>query len=791
MGSQRQQKKRARRRVHAQNSPRSKPSRPTPVQAIELQHSAQAERFARRPDRYSQLLAKLIKDERAGQHLVTRSGLSSQEHAELDALRDEAHAAFRQELTDATVSLRELLNSGDPLYIAAHVQATNLMAPWSSYYEPTQAGGENRVELIAGLLASQTPSANDQRPTDTEMQQIYDEIEHILDLLFLFNFSKPRGNDPEAAALQFMGALRWMSIRGTSFADHGEELARALFSPHDPWLLETYGFTVDDVISIGKMIESLTHRSLNTLLDEARHFADRVLSLLNDPGARKQLPAAVKANVATAEDRLMGSMVAFMGVFQSGIRDAATFTIDELCAEAPLIPRERVLAVLTEFSIPVGDVDPSDYTGLFEPSPFVERPILKHAGRYLVPVLGMLVRDTVALLDGRLIRENTSYSKSRAKTLDRLAVECLASMLPGATTYTNLFYDGTELDGFVLFENTAFVVEGKGSAISFQAQRGDVRRLKSEIRDAVQTAWEQGARARDFILTPGDTVFLDEHGNELVRLPTGTVTEVQIVNPTIHELAGHAPQLARFRSHGLFPDELPWSVYINDLRVISETCENAAVFLHYLTWRARLPLGEQVVVHDELDLWGCYLLAARFPPLTDGGMHHVGNSTTDFDTYYDGVQGRGPKRHKPRKFLKEPVKAFIERMASERATGWREAAGVCLDLSVPELGFVCLRALDAARVATRSGALAGFDFGRGLLVGVPRGADTSAVLEHAKQDTADKSFYVYVRQVSAKRAEVVWASYGKEVTFDLSDLEKSVFNAPGASAFQFDTSAAR
>jgi hypothetical protein len=37
----------------------------------------------------------------------------------------------------------------------------------------------------------------------------------------------------------------------------------------------------------------------------------------------------------------------------------------------------------------------------------------------------------------------------------------------------------------VLFEDIAFVVESKGSAISFQARRGDLNRLVNEIRRSV------------------------------------------------------------------------------------------------------------------------------------------------------------------------------------------------------------------------------------------------------------------------------------------------------------------
>jgi hypothetical protein len=282
-------------------------------------------------------------------------------------------------------------------------------------------------------------------------------------------------------------------------------------------------------------------------------------------------------------------------------------------------------------------------------------------------------------------------------------------------------------------------------------------------------------------------VFSDARGVELVRIPSGSVTQVFIVNPTLHELGGHAPQLAQLRALGLFPDQdLPWSVFINDLRVISETCDNAAIFLHYLVWRSRLPLGDKVKAVDEIDLWASYLYGERFGMLEDADMFVIANSTTDFDAYYDGLMGNGPKRPRPTKFLEQPVKAFIDRMAAERPHEWREAAGVCLDLSIPELAFVCGQAAEATRRATREAAPVGIQLGRTVLVGMPPDMELSAAGQQIELEEIDATLIVYVRQAKGRRAEIVWAEYAKPVTFELSEWEKAVFASPATSPFGSD-----
>jgi hypothetical protein len=754
------------------------------VQAIELRHTKQAQILAARDDRFSRLLSRLLKDERRGQYLLTKSNLADQDHAELESLAPEAHAALDIEMHEAIEPLRGLLAVGDPLFITAMLLLPNVFGGWGTYYEPTSEGGEHKVELVAGLLATQPVTKRLDGPADAEMQQIHDEIDHILVASFLFNLSMPRGDDHDIAALRFMGTMHWMLLRGSSYGHHGRDLAQALYGPHDEWMLATYGFTVGDVLQLGDTVESLMNERVNELMNQARRFSDEVLKYLRSQSG-EGLPAGAKEQMSTEQGQFRISGRAVVEVFQSGIRQATTFSVDELCGANEGLRRERVEAALKELSIGVGALESSAYTGLFDKSPLIDRPFLEFNGRYLLAIPGMVLRDTVALLEDRFMTGKANFSTARAKTLDGLAVRHLSDMLPGSMPYTNLFYEGAELDGLVLFEDMAFVVEGKGTALSVQAHRGDVKRLQRDIGKTVEDAWKQGARAREFILREGGSVFKDEKGNEVVRIPAGSVNEVIIVNPTLHELGGHAPQLARLRALGLFPEgELPWSVYINDLRVISETCDNAAVFLHYLVWRNRLPLGERITAIDEIDLWGSYLLSERFGMLAEGSKTIVGNSTTDFDDYYNGLLGHGPKRKPPRKFLREPVKAFVQRMASDRPRGWREAAGACLDLSIPELGVVCGKATEGALRATAQGQPIFLDLGRVALVGIPRTADVAAVVREFVAFTSDPTLLIYCAETTSKRVEIVWARYAKPVTFQLSKFEKAVFNAPETTPFR-------
>jgi hypothetical protein len=454
--------------------------------------------LAKRSDRFSQLLSRVVKSEMEGQVLVTSSGLTNDEYEELAQLTQGAHEEFAAELAAAVGRLRDLLGTGDPLFIMAVVQDMNLFVPWGGYYEPVHEGLETRIELVAGLLATQAMVASPEPPTARDMQAILDEVDHILLLNVLFNLTKRPVGGPDEASLQFSSALRWMSLRGASFAGHAEQLALELYRGQDAWMAETLGYTIRDLIQVGKAVTELHESRRNALSKAGAHAADAELT---------GVTGAPESDVRNAMAR---AALAAIRVVEAGLRDAVTVTADTICAHEPSLDRARVEAILGDLSVSVGSIEPTAYRGLFDVNPLRERPFLEHHGTYLLALPAALSRDVDTLMESQVLAARPGFARQRAATLDRLAIAYLSTLVPGAASYANLYYEGNELDGLVLFERTAIVVEGKASQISVAGQRGDLERLRADVGRAVEEAWRQGARAREYLLDDGDSVFTNQ-----------------------------------------------------------------------------------------------------------------------------------------------------------------------------------------------------------------------------------------------------------------------------------------
>jgi hypothetical protein len=730
--------------------------RPTPATALAETMGRLQERFGARSDRFSQLLGKMASHQVFGSTVVGRNALTEEEAAELRGLADGAYTDFVREAKEAIKALRGLLGKGDPLYTLGWLCMTNLMAPWGGYFEPTHRGRESNIELAAGLLLTQPPNT-ERNLSDRDLQAVHDSLERLSLLTLLRNMTKP--DTGETADIRFISTMNWMMLRGTSYAEHGADLAREVYRPYSQWALENYGFTVDDALAVANAVQALVSERISR--------------------ARRGIPEAMErfaGKKMTLTDSLQGA--AAVRKFFRDLGEAPAFTVEDLAERG--LPTDRVKAVLAELSADPGSLPPGTYTSLFDKSPLVRTPFVGLGGRYILPIPGGVLRDGVALLEDRFVGKLKKFTDSRAKTLDRLAVQYLLVALPGGRGFTNLFYESGELDGLVLFDRVALVVEGKGFGLSPQARRGDMARLRGDLAEAVEEAWEQGARARDYLRVEGDSVFVNADGSEVLRIPRGSIDTIFIVNPTLYELGGHATQLPALRALGLFEEgEYPWSVFVNDLRVISETSSNPAVFLHYFTWRARLPLGDRLIAMDEIDIWSSYLLGERFGNLADDGMMQVGTSTTDFDDYYAGLAGTGPKTAKPEKLLPPTcAKRFVEKMARDRPRGWLSASGVLLDLSLPELAALDIKGQQLCKRANVTRSVCTLTCGRFRLLALPRGGKLRNAASEGRTPT-EATFNIYLRGTAGKHMEILWAETLKPVTFELSAFEKEILEASG------------
>lgn len=632
-------------------------------------------RMTQRGDRFTELLSKTVDVAEDETYLTQTSGLTAEEHQELLRLAPDFAARYEQQLHDRSKSFREKLLCVEPLPIIATFMMNNIFGVAGEYFEPLSTGRESKVEFVASCLAAvdATTCSQVEEPSRELVIELTDDVDEIFELAHLANLARGMASDPKdpLTDLWFRSRAHRLVVRGSSYAQHGQDLARDVFGLLPEHVVRNLGFDVEDLIEFDRQITRLIQDRANTFLDGLR---DRLFDVV---GTNDSAP--------TPEQ-----MAEIQSIFNERPTEALSFTVADLGGNTSLFE-----AILETLSVPLGEGAGLRYESPWDFSPLAVRPFVRRDKTYMLPVPGILSREMATVLEPHIKPHLSTFKDWRATKLDQIAVRHLKRMLPGSESWISLYYwieeDGqrkrVELDALVLYQGIAFLMEGKANPLAPPSLRGDVRRLRSEIKDTVEKAFQQALRARDYLLS-GKVQFEDAAGNVIVEIDGTELDRIYIVNPTLHELGDQAVQLGRFRELGLFQDgTLPFSVFVNDLRVISEIVEVPMEFIHYLEWRARLPLGTTVDVSDELDLFGAYLVRQQLDRMvTTFGHVQIGNSSTDFDDYF---MGQVPRKKRPRMLmLLRELRDFLDRSARDRPEGWMEAVGTCLELSLSEMAIV-------------------------------------------------------------------------------------------------------
>ena len=449
-----------------------------------------------------------------------------------------------------------------------------------------------------------------------------------------------------------------------------------LFKDHDDFLVANYGFTSKQVIDAITDIE-------NQVLEDIRRqtgFWD----------VMRELHEVFKEFVANQAPESFSSLEDLMERYHTlpqvvektkkldALEDSANLNPFEIVPTAKA-PRE----ILALNSARFGD-NPQFLN--FDPSPgwptndsiIYEQPLIQINGKFYCFCPQLAFRRMGDILE-KWIRDKDAeyyqsrYLKSRSAYLEKKALEYLRNLLPGAEVFGKLYYEiegggekkRVETDGLVLFDENLFIIEAKAGSLSTSAKRGGIERMKRDAKELVDHAYEQALRTKKYIMEHPRPVFEYENGSEALAIKDKeNYRKIFLVNVTLENLGHLATELNSLKGLDLLHGrEWPWSVFINDLRVISEIVEYPSEFLHFLQRRIRANDHPQFESADELDFLMYYFRDGLY--FEDGILKGLDKFrptgyTDDLDRYFDFVAGRVSTGKKPRLEIPKAYEKLIK-----------------------------------------------------------------------------------------------------------------------------------
>jgi hypothetical protein len=610
--------------------------------------------------------------------------------------RPEQKAEIDKEITE----VQSLIKKYDPLKLLSTVAFKNGFADPESYSEPSHEGKEPYIEYAQSIVLASDSGRVATEPTDEVINRFHELIGSIYNNVTLYFGSEitEEKRSFEEETIRYMALLQYLFLRGYSTQEHHIELIRDLFSAHNSFLQKHISASTKDIIGCVEDIE----RQLSYTMNE---------KLLASTKLMMELHSRWKVYVDAEGVEKFRSMQDCMTKFkeQPGIQEMTDklLKVQRTIPELPFVIEATEKApenLLEMLSSEIGD---NRAFSQFAKAPawptndsiIYRKPLIKCEKKYYCFAFQVLFRNLKEIVENWINDADNdyfehTYQESRANLLEEKAIQYLNNLLPGAKIYRNLYYSTgqenqekhrSETDAIIIFDENLFILEAKAGALSLSAKRGGLDRIKRDTTALVDEAYSQAIRTKAFILETEAPIFKYENGQTALEL-TGKrqYKNIFLINVTLEYLGHLSTQLNSLKKFELINGkEWPWSVFINDLRIISELIQSPSEFLLYIQRRIRANDYPQFHTFDELDYLmyffsqGLYFEDDGFGDISLFTLHGY---TVPLERFYDFQAGRASTGEKPALFIKEKYRELVRNIERTEKTGFSLVGSFLLSL---------------------------------------------------------------------------------------------------------------
>lgn len=646
---------------------------------------------------------------RAGRYTEIVSNWPAGEHEKMLQRARAERPKLKTAIDEDIKRLAELLGTYDPIPLIGALYLQNGVFDAEEYSEPSHEGVEAYVEYLQSLalavpqMGTAPPDRKEGLEASSLVKRIFENYEWYLHL----EFTDAKRKDWEYQ-IRFMLLMRFLKLRGSSYEQHQRELILELFGEHDEFLAQRVGLTAAQIMAATDEVERQFVDAMNAQLEgmmKARELHRRFFSQ-PDITAANFIPRSREfgERIDSADREIIKRGFTTDPTKIQPNADLPTSLLDRLSAgegeNRPFLEDEK------SNGWPVAD------------SVIYRKPLIRRGDQYYCPNPVLLFRKLDRIIES-WIREDPAYygdkfAKKRGKLVERKAVDYFNKLLPGGSYHSNLYYsapatDGKverfETDGIITWDRALLIVESKAAGIDVPARRGALSGLREALKEIVRTAFEQGIRTRRYIESAPTVTFEDEHGAPVLTVSRADYDDVFIVNVTLESLGFFSAGIHLLKEMGLLTGSpWPWSVFLNDLRVISEIFETGSDFIAFLRSRVNVPDLPQFFVGDELDFLMAYLKdGARLADvnLDAIGLFNLHGYTVALDRYYSFLNGSVESGEKPLTETPAFVQSLVEMIERHRRPGFLRVTLALLQMDRATMRWMA-REAEAALTNVRS-----------------------------------------------------------------------------------------
>lgn len=573
---------------------------------------------------------------RKGKNIFISNKRTEEEHnACIKQLRENRPKVY-EEIKEIIQETVDLINSYDKVLILGGIASYGYSKMLSD--ESDDGLSETTIEYCQSI-ATATPNTNKGKvPTGDILFRIY---ESLIKIRRYFNdyycFENVTGKYSELESyFRYDMITETLWIRGQGYLVHIRELFLEMFSLHDPFLKDHYGFISKDIIdTFDKLEESYGCRLL--MPDGRPHQIQTIklrrwISKNKKKVSRRMIETGEYLNEFVKENPEV--IVENNGVILYPLNQIDTYDGLYRIRHYNETQKKVAKAVALKF----GD------NSVFKEPEKIKYEILNKSDIYHCPIIeddkenlylfsmNLAARNYFLIAQSLIQKADSHYFKhsflgnrinnAKDEFVEKKVLSLFEKMLPETQFYKGVYYTFTnpnldlkctkaldgryELDILGVGTNATYLIEVKAGIVSDEAKRGAISSIKTDLSSIIGDAICQSHRASLFINNENQTPnFKTSDGHIVSPINKEKIFRISISFSYVGSLLA---SLSKLQQYGIIDEKssFAWTVNIFDLMSFVELITSEGMFIDYLSKRLQLYKDERLINIDEMDMLGLY-----------------------------------------------------------------------------------------------------------------------------------------------------------------------------------------
>jgi hypothetical protein len=562
---------------------------------------------------------------REGKNIFLRNNRTPEQHKEYLERVKNSKPDHLEKIKNQIDEITQIFENYDKIKLLGALNYNHII----NQFNP-QDDGLSEVTLEYGLSFATSIKGNSPKAPTAEI------INRLIDLLvtvrhdyngYIMSESVTGKYSDLESNIRFRIILELLYVRGDGYPEHIYTIFKELFSGHDEFFEDKYGFTSSDL--------------LYTILQLEDSFCCR-LTLPNGLPHPASHARFVEWSKNKKKEEIINSKKHFIDLFGEENPDLIvehtkihSYRIDDLSSYNDLFKirfrtdtQKKVVPTISQL---FGDnskfLDPKFKGMPLNNTTISTHPIIKidenfYLFAFALPTRNIfyITENLIKSIDEKYYNEKylgSSFQYSRDNYLENKAAKLFKKIIPDSNSYLNLKYKPgikdengqlieTELDLLIDSKNGNYLIEMKAGGLSSPSKRGAVKSLSGQLKEIVGYGAYQSFRALNYINESDDPIFYDSTGTK-IHIDKGKKT--YRITITLEHLGDLIAYMYDLKELGIIDKnvEFSWTCSVFDLIIFTEIIESETDFMNYLDKRIPLYKRSELNFQDEIDLLGHFL----------------------------------------------------------------------------------------------------------------------------------------------------------------------------------------